>query len=67
MDKEEYGEIKDISIGFAAWLSENTTDYSNAYRHLDATGELMHLNELFDYYIHEILTEIELDMLLSKK
>lgn len=63
---------KDISIEFHQWLESNTHFYFNDKRTLfdydDLSGsrdKVMTLSELFDYYVHEILTEIELNKLFN--
>lgn len=62
----ELKRIKDISVEFAIWLDEYTIDIgptSGERRILAETNDEMSYDDLFDYYVHTILTDIIIDKL----
>lgn len=62
MTETELNRTKDISLAFIEWLDENTYE-SFKERILFVTNEVMSLPDLFDYFIHETLTEILIEKL----
>ncbi len=63
MSKKELKRIKDISCDFERFISTETIEYTTNIRILMETDTQMTIEDLFDYFIHTIYTEIEIDKL----
>lgn len=61
MTPKELERIKDIAVDFAKWMDEETTDLGFGRRIVIDADTTMKYPELFDYYVHTILTEIIID------
>lgn len=67
MTLKELERIKDVAVDFANWMDEETIDLGLGKRLITDSNTTMEYPELFDYYVHTILTEIIIDDLDKDK